>query len=64
MTVKEACEAMLEGTRFLDYRGRVIWISAVEKGGSVEISYGDIDRPKAVWVSLSDSEKYFGGVMA
>jgi hypothetical protein len=62
MTVKEACEAMLEGTRFIDHRGREIWITAVEHRGAVEISYGDPERPRAVWVSLVESDKYFGGV--
>lgn len=54
MTLKEACEAMLAGKRFRDQtRDRVVWISAVECRGSVEISYGDDDRPRAVWLWLN-----------
>lgn len=62
MTVREACEAMLSGERFTAQDGREFWISAVEIGGSVEISYGDPERPRAVWIWLGDAEKFFGGV--
>jgi hypothetical protein len=61
MTIKEACKAMISGKRFIDTSGREFWISAVAVGGAAEISHGDPDRPRAVWVHLNDS-KYFGGV--
>jgi hypothetical protein len=62
MTIEEACQAMLRGERFTAQDGREFWITAVEIGGSVEISYGDPNRPRAVWIYLKDSVKYFGGV--
>lgn len=56
MTVAKACEAMLSGRRFWDsVLSCEVWITAVEIGGSVEISRGDPARPHAVWVHLGEA---------
>lgn len=63
MTVEQACQAMIEGRRFDDEtRGRLVWITAVEYRGAIELSYGDTDRPRAFWIHLREAEQY--GVVA
>ena len=56
MTIADACEAMLNGRRFWDaIRECEVWITAVEIGGSVEISRGNPENPHAVWVHLGEA---------
>lgn len=59
MTVAQACEAMLSARRFKDpTRDREVWITAVEVGGSIELSWGDPHRPRAFWIHLGEAEIY------
>lgn len=59
MTIEQACKAMMERKKFWDSeRNRVCWISAVECRGSVEISFGDDERPRAVWLWLHEASRF------
>lgn len=59
MDLETACRAMIERRKWMDpVRNCEIWISAVECRGSVEISWGDSDRPKACWIWASELVKH------
>lgn len=59
MSVEQACRAMIERRRWMDpVRNCEVWISAVEIRGSVELSWGNPDRPNACWVWASELEKH------
>lgn len=59
MNLRQACQAMIDGRKFFDSnRNRFVWITAVEIGGSIELSYGDEFRPKAVWIWLQEANRF------